>query len=191
MARERPTASFATLTEEGQAQAMARFAVLQSNLKDGVPLGHAADAAGVPLRTAQRWLASYRRDGLAGLARPRRGDAGARHSPDDLVTVIEGMGLKRPRLSAAAIHRRVRDVAATQGWRAPSYGTVHAILSSLDPAMVTLAQDGPAAYRDRYELIHRHRAETPNALWQADHTPLDILVLDEGGTPVRPWLTRA
>jgi hypothetical protein len=29
MARARPTASFATLTEEGQAQAMARFAVLR------------------------------------------------------------------------------------------------------------------------------------------------------------------
>ena len=48
--------------------------------------------------------------------------------------------------------------------------------------MVTLAQDGPVAFRDRYELIHRHRAETPNALWQADHTLLDMLVLDEGGS---------
>ena len=35
--------------------------------------------------------------------------------------------------------------------------------------MVTLAQDGPAAFRDRYELLYRHRAEGPNALWQADH----------------------
>ena len=145
MARERPTASFATLTEEGQAQAMARFAALRPHLEAGVPRARAAAAAGVPLRTAQRWLARYRRDGLAGLARRGRSDAGARRSPDDLVTLVEGMGLKRPRLSAAAIHRRVRDVAAAQGWRAPSYGTVHAILSSLDPAMVTLAQDGPAA----------------------------------------------
>ena len=118
MARARPTASFATLTEEGQAQAMAHFAVLRPHLEDSVPLGHAADAAGVPLRTAQRWLARYRRDGLAGLARLGRSDAGARRSPDDLVTVIEGMGLKRPRLSAAAIHRRVPDVAAAQEWRA-------------------------------------------------------------------------
>ena len=189
MARERTAASFATLTEEGRAQAMARFAVLRPHLEDDAPLARAAADAGVPLRTAQRWLARYRRDGLAGLARPGRSDAGTRHSPDDLVALIEGMGLKRPRSSAAAIHRRVRDVAAAQGWRAPSYGTVHAILSRLDPAMVTLAQDGPAAYRDRYELIHRHRAETPNALWQADHTLLDLLVVDEGGKPVRPWLT--
>ena len=26
-------------------------------------------------------------------------------------------------------------------------------------------------------------------MWQADHTVLDILVLDDAGTPVRPWLT--
>jgi putative transposase len=99
------------------------------------------------------------------------------------------MGLKKPRSSAATIHRRIDDVATAQGWRAPSYSTVRAILSRLDPAMVTLAQDGPAAYRDRYELIHRHRAPVPNALWQADHTPLDILVLEGDGKPVRPWLT--
>lgn len=39
MARARPTASFATLTEEGRAQAMARFAVLRPHLEDGVPWG--------------------------------------------------------------------------------------------------------------------------------------------------------
>ena len=55
--------------------------------------------------------------------------------------------------------------------------------------MVTLAQDGPAAFRDRYEFIYRHRAECPNAIWQADHTLLDMLVLDANGEAVRPWLT--
>lgn len=54
---------------------------------------------------------------------------------------------------------------------------------------MTLAQDGSAAFRDRFELVHRHHAAAPNALWQADHTLLDILVLDEGGKPARPWLT--
>lgn len=55
--------------------------------------------------------------------------------------------------------------------------------------MVTLAHDGLAAWRDRSERIHRHRAPYPNALWQADHTMLDILVLGVDGKPVRPWLT--
>jgi len=47
----------------------------------------------------------------------------------------------------------------------------------------------PAAFRDRFEMVHRHRAAAPNALWQADHTLLDLLILDEGGKPARPWLT--
>jgi hypothetical protein len=34
MVQERTTASFGALTEEGQAQAMARFAVLQPHLED-------------------------------------------------------------------------------------------------------------------------------------------------------------
>jgi putative transposase len=55
--------------------------------------------------------------------------------------------------------------------------------------MMTLAHDGAAAFRDRFEMIHRHQANAPNAVWQADHTLLDLLILDQAGTPARPWLT--
>ncbi|GAA1937811.1 hypothetical protein GCM10009689_18040 [Brevibacterium antiquum] len=55
--------------------------------------------------------------------------------------------------------------------------------------MVTLALDGPAAYRDQHELIYRHTAEHPNDTWQADHTELDIVITDASGRPERPWLT--
>ena len=127
--------------------------------------------------------------GLAGLARPVRRDAEAHRLPADLITFIEGLGLKKPRASAAAIHRRLISVAEAQGWPVPSYSTVYAILTALDPAMVTLAQEGAAAFRNRYELLYRHRAECPNALWQADHTLLDVMVLDTNGQAVRPWLT--
>ena len=168
---------------------MTRFAVLRPYLEGDAPLARAARDAGVPIRTVERWLTRYRRDGLAGLTRPVRDDAGTHRLPPDLVTLIEGMGLKKPRSSAALIHRRVAKVAKAEGWPLPSYGTVHAILAQLDPAVVSLALDGSAAFRNRYELIHRHRAETPNAIWQADHTMLDILILDEASKPVRPWLT--
>ena len=92
-------------------------------------------------------------------------------------------------MSNAAIHKRITKLANQEGWRVPSYSTVYAIVRALDPAMVTLAQDGAAAYRDRHELIHRHRADAPNAMWQADHTMLDLLILDANGTAVRPCLT--
>src|SRR5207248_7197614 len=36
---------------------------------------------------------------------------------------------------------------------------------------------------------HRREADVANAIWQADHTELDILVRDESGQARRPWLT--
>ena len=181
--------ALATFTEEEREQAMARYAVLRPHIDEGIPLSEAARDAGVPLRSVQRWLARYRASGLVGLARMKRSDTGNRKLPAELVDLIEGMALRKPRPSVATIHRRMTALAAKRKWAPPSYGSVYGIVRHLNPAMVTLAQDGPAAFRDRYELIYRHRAECPNATWQADHTLLDILVLDANGEAVRPWLT--
>ena len=170
-------------------EAMRRFAALRPHLEEGVSLTTAARAADVPIRTAQRWLSRYRLEGLDGLKVRARSDRGTRKLPGPLITLIEGLALRKPRLSCAAIYRRAETVAKSRDWSVPSYGTVHSIVQALDPAMVTLAQDGACAYRDRFELIHRHRASAPNALWQADHTMLDILIIDANGKSVRPWLT--
>ncbi|MCT1460345.1 ECF-type sigma factor, partial [Aestuariimicrobium sp. p3-SID1156] len=50
------------------------------------------------------------------------------------------------------------------------------IVRTLDPGMVTPALEGAASYRDKHELVLRRRAELPNAMWQSDHTMLDILL---------------
>ncbi len=54
---------------EGMPELDRRMAVLGPHLYDGVPLTVAARRQGVPARTAQRWLASYRPEGAAGLTR--------------------------------------------------------------------------------------------------------------------------
>src|SRR5687767_8300081 len=101
-----PAPTLAGLCDEQRQQAMDRLAVLRPHLDDGVPLARAARHAGIPERTAERWLSRYRRDGIAGLARSTRSDAGKPRLPPELVALVEGMGLKRPRSSAAAIQRR-------------------------------------------------------------------------------------
>lgn len=184
-----PAANAATLNEERRQVAMERFGVLRPYLEEEVPLLLAAQNVGVALRTAQRWLARYREHGLAGLARTVRCDAGARRAPAELVSLVEGMALKKPRSSAAVIHRRIGKIAAAEGWRVPSYSTIYAILTAIDPAVMTLAHEGAAAFRDRFEMVYRHRASVPNAVWQADHTMLDLLILDQTGRSARPWLT--
>ena len=54
---------------------------------------------------------------------------------------------------------------------------------------MTLAHEGTKAYSDRFELVHRREAMGPNAIWQADHTPLDILLIRPDGQVAKPWLT--
>lgn len=62
-------------------------------------------------------------------------------------------------------------------------------MSSLPAHLVTLAHHGSKAYSESFELVHRREAAGPNAIWQADHTPLDILLVRPGGEPAKPWLT--
>lgn len=154
-----------------------------------MPLARIAREQGIVLRTAQRWLRRYRAQGLAGLARLPRPDRGTRTFPPDLVRLIEGLALQVPPQCIAAIHSRAVAVATDQGWPAPSYGTVYAVVRHLHPGLVTLAREGPKAYGERFDLIHRREAASPNAIWQADHTQLDVWVRDEAGRPAKSWLT--
>jgi len=177
------------LTDAQRDQALARYALLRPHLEEGVPLTTLARAQGRPLRTLQRWLSDYRRDGLAGLVRQQRADDGSRHFPDALVQLIEGLALRRPAPRLSTVHRQAVRVAAREGWPVPSYATVYAIVRALPPALVTLAHEGSKAYREQFDLLYRQEADGPNATWQADHTPLDLWVRDERDRPAKPWLT--
>jgi putative transposase len=126
---------------------------------------------------------------LGALAPAARRDRGRRRFPDELVALIEGMALRRPAPSIAHVHRQAVTAAAARDWPAPSYSTVRAIVAAIDPGMATLAHEGPVRYRERFELVCRREAERPNHTWQADHTQLDLVILDAAGRPARPWLT--
>jgi len=163
--------------------------VLRPHLEDGVPLAQLAEQAGVPIRTARRWLAAYRAGGPAALARSPRSDSGRRRLPPELVAAVEGLALRRPPPKVAHLHRQAARIAADQGRAAPSYSAIRSLVAELDPGLTTLAHRGQAAYRDRYELVYRREAGRPNDLWQADHTELDVMIVDDAGHPARPWLT--
>lgn len=154
-----------------------------------MPLARIAREHGIVLRTAQRWLRRYREHGLAGLAHQPRVDRGRCAFSPDLVRLIEGLALQIPAQSVAAIHRRAVAVAEERGWQPPSYGTVYGLVRRLDPGLVALAHDGPKTYRERFDLVHRREADGPNAIWQADHTQLDVWIRDERDRPAKPWLT--
>ena len=187
-----PTALTA-LAESDRQTALERFRLLQPHLEQGRALRQVALDAGLPYRTAQRWAALYRQFGLAALARKGRADRGSRRSlTPQMQKVVEGLALQRPPLPVAALFRRVYQIAQEQNQKPPSYSVIYDVVRRLPADLVTLAHEGSKAYADTFELLHRREAERPNAVWQADHTLLDILLIREGGTTTtaaKPWLT--
>jgi putative transposase len=177
-------------TTSFSAQVLQRYEIIRPHLEDGVPLTQLADLHGCSERTLRRWVAQFHKDGLAGLERKVRSDRGQRRKiAAELVDMIRACILQKPPLPIAVIHRRMVAYAQAQQLQVPSYAVVHDIVRAIDPALVTLAQKGSRVYRQQYDLIYRREASAPNELWQADHTLLDIVLLNEKQEPQRPWLT--
>jgi putative transposase len=106
--------------------------MLRPHLQDGLSLRAVAQDAGVPFRTAQRWVAQYHEHGLAGLARKERQDRGSRRTLSPrLLKVIEGLALERPRLPMRSISRQVSQLAELLGEAKPSYWMVCDIVREL------------------------------------------------------------
>ena len=99
------------------------------------------------------------------------------------------MVLQKPPLTLTAIHRKVVKVAKQKKLPEPTYYVVRDIAQNMNIGLVVLSQEGSKAYNQAFELIYRREATAPNEMWQADHTPLDIVLLDEKGEGRKPWLT--
>ena len=177
-------------TEQERAQAMVRFDVLKPVLEGREQLAPLAKRHQLSPRTLQRWLQRYHTEGLAGLCRKQRTDRGKRRRlPPALHQLIEGLALQRPPLTVAIIHRRVCALAHQHHLQPPSYSVVYDIMRMLPSGLTTLAHQGTKAYQQRFDLLHRREADGPNAIWQADHCMLDVLLVREGKAPAKPWLT--
>jgi putative transposase len=149
----------AGLTEEARKLALDRFHLLRPHLEDDRPLKLVAAEAEIPFRTAQRWVALYRKFGLAALARKNRADRGERRAVSSKIKeAIEGLALQKPPLPTTAICRQAQRMAQDLGEEPPSYWVVYRIVSSLPADLVTLAHEGTKAYGNTFELVHRREA---------------------------------
>jgi putative transposase len=95
----------AALSEAERERALARFYQLRPAIEEGVPLQCLANDQRIPIRTAQRWLQRYQREGLIGLAhRPRRDHGQRRMVSPEAQQLIEGLALRKPPPTAAAVN---------------------------------------------------------------------------------------
>lgn len=176
------------LSEDARNIALQRFRTIQPYLEDGIALRNIVQQ-GVSVRTARRWIKSYRQSGLSGLAKKERLDAGSVRIDKRLRDFIETLSLSKPRKKLSSIYRQVKAHAEKLQLKPPSYSSVRVHILRMGEPIHHLAHEGKSSFINRYDLVHCRSASAPNEIWQADHTPLDILVLDKNSKPARPWLT--
>ncbi|HGO6693938.1 TPA: Mu transposase C-terminal domain-containing protein [Legionella pneumophila] len=167
-----------------------KFKIIQPYLEDKTTLASIAKNTHISIRSLHRWIKQYKENGLEGLRLKVRNDKGSyRELSENLVQVIEGLALQKPKRTVAAIHRQIVRYAQDNKLAIPSYATVSKIINNISPDLISLAHDGIKPYQQKYDLLYIREALRSNQIWQADHTLLDIYVLDDCGDIKRPWLT--
>lgn len=161
----------------------------------------AARSLGVHVATVYRWIKSFKSTGEIAELAPKKPDGGrGKPRTDSLAEAIIGelieekyLTTQRPRIS-----RLMRDVeirCRRAGIKPPHSNTVRRRIAALSERKVTERRFGRKLAEDRYAARPGKfpGADWPNAVWQIDHTPLDVLVVDEVHRRHigRPWVTVA
>jgi putative transposase len=157
----------------------------------------AAVQLGMSVRSLRRMVRSWQEEGIAGLTRQARSDAGAVKISEEwqefiVKTYQEGNRGSR-RMSAAQVFIRVKVQGQERGeGEYPSRATVYRVLK---PYVEKVQPKRSLGWRgDSLKLKTRDGNEIPiewsNQVWQCDHTRADVLIVDQsGGILGRPWLT--
>lgn len=182
-------APLTSYSEEQRKTAVHKYRIIEPYLIGEKKLNTIVGESGFAKRTLHYWIQAYEQFGLCGLIRQKRSDANHIKLAKEVISEVEQLIYKYPKNSLTSIQRKICTICEKNQRQTPSYAQVYAIAKSLSPAAKTLATDGTKAYENQYDLIHRREADYPNEFWQADHTLLDIVLINQKGQAERPWLT--
>ncbi|HWS87331.1 MAG TPA: Mu transposase C-terminal domain-containing protein [Pyrinomonadaceae bacterium] len=194
----------ATISDEEWSEARRRYGIIQPLLygrrtTEGV--AEQARAAGVHLSTIYRWIDIYkRRERLSDLLPAKRsGGRGESRLPPEteviLKETIEDYYLNAQKRSAQKTFDEVRRRCRNAGVAFPHPNTVRFRISQLSEEVKMKRRLNAKAAREKFAPVKGHfpGADYPLAVVQIDHTPLDIILVDDvHRLPVgRPWITLA
>ena len=197
-----------TLNEKQRAKVFDRKRIVdnwQADLAAGVQLGLieakvtanflqrllVAENRTISRATLFRWSACAK-DGVATLIDNRGGDE-ARSFASDSPFILEVQRLwlrqSRPKIKTCWDHAKL--VAEDQGWETCSLKTAERRLKELPQQLVIQKRFGPMAFSNQVLPPNTRDYSTlaSNQLWCADHHQFDVIVRDEQGKLVRPWIT--
>lgn len=148
--------------------------------------------------TLYSWLRDFETTGkLTVFVRRDRKDKGKTLLPaatEKIVAdTIEAIYLTKQKLAPSKIIEEVQKVCARARIKAPHPNTIRNRIKRIDAFKKTKARKGAKAARDAYAPLKGHfpGADFPLSVVQVDHTPLDIILVDDlHRLPIgRPWLT--
>jgi putative transposase len=190
------------LTAAQQKIAHQRMAVLQSlSLDNQQGVSEVAARLAIHPSTIYRWRARLQTTGrVSALAnRPGRGGTGQSRLAPEVEEVIqltiEDFFLTKQRRSRKQACIEVRARCAERGLVAPSANTIYKRISAVSERLQLERRHSARAAHEAYEpKLGHHIVSRPLATVQIDHTPLDILLVDEQDRTCivgRPWITLA
>ncbi len=167
-----------------------KYRIIEPILQNRTSISAVAKYHDIPIRTLQHWKKVFQRDGISSLERKKRSDENKHQVfSESLVELVKAFALQKPPMTVSNIHRRIQTICKKDSLPSPSYHWVYQQTKAISPHLLILAQKGSKAYKQQFELLFRHDSNTSNAIWQADHTLLDVWVLNEKKGIIRPWLS--
>lgn len=149
--------------------------------------GQIAIELGVSIPTIYRWRLAYLESGkrIAALAphHPSGGRGVPRidRSADAIVDeAIKDLYLSNIKPTVSKVQKQIELRCKRADVRAPHTSTVRRRIKALDIREKEIAREGPKAAKKYKAVPGRYPgADYPNAVWQIDHTPADICIVDD------------
>ncbi len=178
-----------SFSDKQRADAMKKYKIIEPYLNNQRGRKDISYETKVSVRTLYRWVEKYEADGLIGLIRKTRTDFEQIKVSNEVRQMTEELVLKYKRISTKTLYRKITSYCKENKFRTPSYSQVYKLRKRIPSSLIKLAYDGEKNYKETYDLVKLRESARPNEIWQADHTLLDIHLIDEKGNINRPWLT--
>ena len=202
--RDAWTPDLVSVPEEAWQTAVRRFNILKPLFEIGhtgrtfAKVSKIAAALGKHPSTIYRWIEDYERaERLSVFLRKERSDRGKSRLPSKVNAIIE-TAIKKIYLTAeqpdvAAVIEEVQLQCFKAKTKKPHAATVRRRVAALPDRLKLEKRESRKAAAEKYEPIKGHfpGADYPLAVAQIDHTPMDVIVVDEEHRqPIqRPTLT--
>ncbi len=174
---------------------------LLTNIRNGELVARVAKEANVNKATLYRWIQKYEQSGMVSSLANEENTGGRNKSrlSDDIEAVIksaiEEFYLSKQRYTIAKLHQEIQMICKLAKLKPPSLLTIHSRVNNLSEETRIARRIDKSVAKNRFEPMQGHfpGADYPLAVVQIDHTPLDVIVVDDiHRKPIgRPWITVA